>query len=144
MRLIFLDFDGVIVTRHTEYACGHAPCVQALNHIVDKTGAHVIVSSTWRHFGLVECIRYLEKWGFKGTVRAVTGRFRESRGEEIRDFLDEYDDIGIKVNSFVILDDDTDVGIFTPYLVRTDLECGLTMADAEKAIAILILEGRWP
>ena len=137
MKLIFLDFDGVLVTRHTNYHSAYTPCMEALNRIVEATGAYVIVSSTWRHFGLVACICYLDNWGFRGVVRGVTGGFRASRGEEIKEYLDEYDSMGLKVDKFVILDDDSDVGELTPYLVRTSLEDGLTMADAERAIAAL-------
>ena len=56
MKIIFLDIDGVlnvIPQGRDEYgAIFHPEFVANLKHIIDKTGAKLVISSTWRMSGL--------------------------------------------------------------------------------------------
>jgi hypothetical protein len=135
-RIIFLDFDGVLTVRETRFNTGHPNCVAALNRIIEATDADIVVSSTWRSMGIATCIGNLRRWGVRGEVVGLTphhpGGFR---GAEIQEWLDSH---GKHVASFVILDDDQDMGeTLMPKLVKTTCATGLCMEDAEKAIALL-------
>ena len=59
------------------------------------------------------------------------------RGEEIQDWLKKTE-TQIKVNSFVILDDDSDMAELMEHLVHQSAYNGLTMVDAMKAITYLM------
>ena len=159
MKVIFLDFDGVLCN-HASISAGykartapeqdpygpHADCVAALNRIVEQAGARIVVSSTWRKCRNPNASmrETLKRWGVKSEVIGVTpcleSRERElwvgvTRGTEIQRWLDTYS--RHPVESFVILDDDTDMGNLKHRLVRCDNVVGLTEADADKAIAML-------
>jgi len=120
MKLIFLDFDGVVNTRlydsklgiiryfHTEdEAVNNKNAIGFLNLLVKETGAKVVVSSTWR---LGETVETLSKWlnnsGFEGEVIGKTPRMDDyCRGDEIAEYMLRLED----VKSYVILDDDSDM-----------------------------------
>lgn len=151
MKVVFLDFDGVLCN-HESISAGykartapeqdpygaHDDCVAALNHIIEQTGAMIVVSSTWRRISKFRTAmaETLSKWSVKGTVLDITPVLNdEIRGKEIAQWLASYSRHPIE--SFVILDDDSDMGDLRHRLVRTESARGLTMADAERAIALL-------
>lgn len=154
-KIIFLDFDGVMVNhkswyvRHEGHATADPPCVEALNRIISETGAAIVVSSTWRIGARVtEMRKILSQWGVVGTVIGYTPRLQkhvglitvsQPRGSEIHAWLDEQKHYQGIIESFVILDDDGDMEPLKDRLVQTKFEVGLTMADAEKAISILAI-----
>jgi hypothetical protein len=137
VKIVFLDFDGVLVNRETLASgfpgYGHPDCVAALNLILASTRAHIVVSSTWRMDGLDAVREHLERWGVRGPVVDITPRQFTSRGREIEAWLK--DNPGIK--DFVILDDDSDMDPYMDRLVQTKFNPGLTMRDAIRAIALL-------
>jgi hypothetical protein len=140
LRVIFLDIDGVLVNqRSLAHASGmrakaDAGCVAVLNHIVARTNASIVVSSTWRMGGLHFVKKTLRLWGVSGRVIDRTPQLRSvERGEEIAAWLSDVTDI----ESFVILDDDDDMLHLSGNLVQTEFAKGLTVQDAERAIAIL-------
>lgn len=135
LKVIFLDFDGVIVTAHTRYRSGDPWCVHLLNDIVKKTGAKVVVSSSWRMGSTVsELQAELDSWGVKVDVIDKTPVDHEvQRGVEIKRWLDTRKD----VESFVILDDDTDMGELASRLVKTNPRHGLDSGDVDRAVAHL-------
>lgn len=149
MRVVFLDFDGPIIplmshrpARPLENKAWPA-CVRALNRITDSTGAKIVVSSTWRWGGEVSVVDLLKKWGVTGHVIGITPILHEQerigglvvtveRGHEIAAWLRDHD-----IESFVILDDDDDMGHLKSRLIQTPFEQGLTERDADDAIRIL-------
>lgn len=137
MRVIFLDFDGVIVTAHTRYHRGDPWCIFWLNDLIKKTEAKIVVSSMWRTGRTVEELRaLLKKWGVKAEVIDRTPFLSGStvRGAEIAHWLNSRSD----VESFVILDDDADMAELMPRLVRTDVHHGMDGDDAKKAVEMLL------
>lgn len=74
MKIIFLDFDGVMDTAYydhilskeglpscDEYGAVFDPsCVMNLKHIIDQTGADIVVSSSWKH--MMEYGGFLKMW----------------------------------------------------------------------------------
>jgi hypothetical protein len=131
------------MTRRGRHAVADPECVAALQHILNETGAAIVISSSWRFCGLEEMRLILDFWGVSGCVVGCTpdlSRKRgtlyvaECRGHEIQAWLDECTK---HVTSFVILDDDADMNGLSDMLVKTEFESGLTMADADKAVKLL-------
>lgn len=142
MKLIFLDVDGVLVNRKSIFvrSAGQATadplCVAALNRIVQETGAAIVVSSCWRIGRTVIELRELMKaWGIVGKVIGKTPLYWElERGREISKWMEDFPH---DVESFVILDDDSDMGTLIPRLVQTGFDEGLTEQAADRAITLL-------
>ena len=155
MKVVFLDFDGPIIPIMSHQpphrvsgkgAQAFPSCVEQLNRITDETGAVIVVSSTWRADGITKTRERLRDWGVRADCIDVTPHMNERdprsglwvshpRGHEIQKWLNEYDHE--KVESFVILDDDSDMAHLLPYLIQTPFETGLTEAHANRAIAML-------
>ena len=141
MKIIFLDFDGVLnfsgflEERENIHAIDPV-CVHRLNRIIDATDAQVVVSSTWRIFFNNQQLReILRDAGFKGQLIDTTIDLGGHRGDEIRHWLNNH----LGVTSFVILDDNDD-GIsdhFKDQWVETSFVTGLLKVHVEKAINIL-------
>jgi hypothetical protein len=111
VKVIFLDFDGVLVNRRSWYvrsgrtATADPPCVAALNRITDSTNAQIVVSSTWRiGMTIVELRNLLHAWGVTGAVLAKTPHmgFSVRRGSEIKAWIDMYEASRELVESFAI------------------------------------------
>ena len=158
IRVIFADFDGVLNSH--EYMRNRAPesergsvmgldrlAVARLNRLVTEAKAEVVVSSTWRHNRSTSqlCDALVER-GFEGTVRGRTPRWihgrggleaAKCRGEEYPDVAGLAPDYGLVVESFVILDDDSDMGHLADRLVKTSFEGGLLDEHVDRAIAML-------
>jgi hypothetical protein len=135
MKVIFLDFDGVIVTAHTRYHSGDMYCVHLLNRLIKETGAKIVVSSMWRTGRTVEELRtLLTEWGVEGEVIDKTPvDHGVIRGVEIDRWLAKHPE----VTSYVILDDDSDMGGLIHKLVKTHPTHGLDYADVGKAVHML-------
>ncbi len=147
-RVLFLDFDGVIV--HEGYAGEPGgeelwserdidpEAIALLDALCARAGADVVISSTWRRaFSLDELRGMLERRGFRGAVVGVTPSLHRSpegvrleRGDEIRAWLDEHPE----VVAFAILDDDDDMAQLRPFLVRTSMASGLRPEHLEPAL----------
>lgn len=147
MKVIFLDIDGVLVNRNSfklprlelvghrlSYHTADPVCIRLLNRIVAETGARIVISSVWRGIGLKRLREIFSAWLAKGEIVDVTPNIDDAiRGDEIQAWLETQSDI----HSFVIIDDDDDMGRLRHRLVETDCMIGLTDKDAEQAIAIL-------
>jgi hypothetical protein len=130
------------------------PCMDRLNRLIRTTGAVVVISSSWRLFARFQDLGpALARHGLAGRVVGETpylardARWEESqralgrdplarieRGDEIARWLSDHPE----VTSFVILDDDPDMGELAHRLVRTDPVVGLSDADVDRAIELLV------
>lgn len=113
--VIFLDFDGVLLTARTLFADGTSfskadsdPClVKVLRRCCDN-GARIVVSSTWREFGeiAIEKLKDCCLWDYVLTDWATPAirakQAMDDRPQEIADYLFRHPEI----TSYVILDDD--------------------------------------
>ena len=158
MKVIFLDFDGVlnvIPQGHDDFGgVFHPEFVENLRRVLDETGAKLVISSTWRHMGLERLNRMWKQRQYPGEIIGITPDLRWSddfegetkmvRGDEIQAYLHWYSEI----TNYVILDDDTDMlknqrmnfvqtsaNINHPDCI--DIGYGLTNECANKAIRIL-------
>ena len=150
MRVIFLDFDGVLNSREwmeKRAAQGEifsmveevdASAVANLNEIIAQTGAKVVISSSWRlAFDMAHIEGVLRKAGFKGMIISKTPRrttYPARRGNEIKQWLEERDNI----ESYVIVDDDGDMlEEQKSNFVQTSFLYGLKKEHVERAVSIL-------
>jgi len=156
MKIIFLDFDGVLnshwymLENPKEWNKAMAEenqidpeNVAILNKIVKETGAKIVISSSWRLIRTKEQLTtYLQKRGFIGEVIDMTpdGIFQNGiwhgaeRGMEIQAWLDSSKE---PVESFVILDDNSDMAHLKHKLILTGYLVGLEDIHAIKAIQML-------
>lgn len=154
MKVIFLDFDGVITTYKSQYRLDEEK-MKLIEHICNKTDAYIVISSSWRMWTLEDTIKGItdtskrsvpvpftpiervvgvtsRMYSFKGDDKKT--HFRVPRGVEIERYLDEHEDI----DKYVIFDDDSDMLLEqAPYFVKTNTEIGITEEDVKKAIEIL-------
>ena len=139
MKVIFLDFDGVVTIPDSHWKL-NPDNIKLVKKIVDETNAKIVVSSSWRH-GLDRHFEYeLERnpdnemviW-LRDNVYDITP-LGGNRGSEIKKWLDTHDDI----ENYVILDDDSDMLNYQLYhFVETNFEDGLTETEAIRAIKVL-------
>lgn len=141
MRVIFLDFDGVLncyrsFERDRSPVSLWDPNLECLARLVKHSGARVVISSSWRYFYPIEELT-MALWAY-GVDCEVLGRTvcrfgSLPRGLEIQEWLDE----NPGVEFFCILDDEGDMEHLAPYLVRTSMETGLTDTHVAQALSLL-------
>lgn len=148
IKIIFLDIDGVLnvyCEGRDEYGCTfHKHFEENLASLIKKTGAKIVVTSTWRSRGLLVMKEIWEKRSLAGEVIDITPHIDiGKRGEEIQQWMENN-----KVDRYVIIDDDTDIlESQKRNFVQTsdnpdhkdciDIGYGLTKICTEKAIIIL-------
>ena len=104
MKVIFLDFDGVMDTAyyghilgkeglpyHDEFGAVFDPnCVGYLKEIIEKTGAEIVVTSSWKSLMTYrDMLNMWEQRGLPGCVIDMTPSSSEcrNRGDEIDAWL---------------------------------------------------------
>jgi len=150
MKIVFLDFDGVLnslsdIAFNNGSTCFQAVYIGRLNAIVRASNAKVVVSSTWRaHHSLDELRELLGSSGFAGEIIGCTPVFNYERAQglsdigvircnEIKAWIDAFP---TPLTSFVILDD-LDLEPLAAYQIRTDMEVGLCDHHVDEALAVL-------
>lgn len=147
MKVIFIDIDGVMVTgshlvKSTDYE-GYEfnpNCVKNLKEILNKTGAYIVVSSTWRKGGFNRLKTIFESYGMHSRLIGQTPvNDYGIRGDEIKQYNEESSlDPSSTIEKFIILDDDDDMGELIPFLVQTSWSKGLDENAKERAIKMLL------
>lgn len=161
MKIIFLDIDGVLNCRWCKnfidgYHFVMDEKILLLKQLVDRTGAKIVLSSTWR-FGWIYMDAYtsendvfqqreirhfialrekLQEFGLEIFSRTPVSELN-FRGLEIDQWLQEWEEE--RIESFVILDD-MNGRYLRPHsncLVQTSLQTGLMQKHVEKAVKIL-------
>lgn len=150
-KVIFLDFDGVMdtmkyvlyLTKHNlpekdEFGVLFDPeCIAALKHIIDKTNAEVVISSSWKDYMDLEQLKIMwEKRHLPGIPVDTTPSISTHREEEINAWLNQCSE----PCQYVIIDDwphERFSKIHITHLISTDGFDGLTMSLANKSIHIL-------
>lgn len=139
MKVLFLDFDGVINTFHSHTkgdgdTFSKLPC-KNLNKLLSKVpDLQIVVSSAWRMHGVVRVVEILQKNGIDPTrVAGITGDEPGPRGVQIQHWLNR----NPTVTNIVIIDDDSDMEHLMNKLVKTNSFVGLTTKDVDSAVEIL-------
>ena len=162
-KVLFLDIDGVLNTgwwysqmdRNTpkdKYGYAFDPrSVANLKKILEETGAEIVISSSWKSFGLSELEDMWQERRLPGKLIGITPNSVSDemllnadldhmelfhiRGMEIKEWLDKH---GKNVSHYVIIDD---MDNFLPeqqsHFVQTDPEVGITEKGSDMAIKIL-------
>lgn len=153
-KIIFLDVDGVLNSEEDYLSASseelsRMSCevfnrpLKLLKQIIDKTGAEVVISSSWRMTlfrGTAvlynKLINKLDEFDIKPIgVTPLLPEENKQRGDEICAWLKS----NCNVTHFIILDDDSDMCEFTKTnLIQTTYEYGLREEHVEKAIKILM------
>ena len=145
MKVIFLDFDGVITIPPKWYL--QANLIKNVKKIVDATGAKIVVSSSWRSENIEKtkesiierkrrCPRNSMLYWLVDNLYDVTPwvGLGNGRGGEIQKWLNDHPE----VDNYVILDDDHDMWNSQMYhFVQTNFEDGLTEVEVKRAIKVL-------
>lgn len=158
MKLVFLDFDGVLNGCESPTARANADptlvpgsvpwCaaqldhdkVERLNTILERTGAYVVITTSWKAAESFDLLCHILRFkGLKGFILGAIehiGRDKEGvfyyRADEIEHWLDHVKG----VESYVVLDD-LDMYQLTPRHVKTETEVGLQDEHVERAIQLL-------
>jgi hypothetical protein len=170
MKVVFLDFDGVINSDpylrqvrengllqgwgfkdETDRHMLDPARIGLLNSVLDRTGANIVISSSWRNiYTQEEMTGFLRLQGLAYPERIidVTPSTRDldtakklnvplghnmHRGELIQAWLKEHPE----VTKYVSLDDDPGAGEAGTVWIETDFMVGLTPEIADKAVEIL-------
>lgn len=159
-KYIFLDLDGVIATEKSFYRLDKKK-LKLLGEILEKTGAKIVVSSSWRSYNLEATKKDLSTpnesqptpFPFVDKIVGVTVRgsnmvihpddeeeFIIPRGVEIDNWLrknieDYWDEDSYR---YVIIDDENNMLLTQKdNFIQTDYLKGLSRKDVNKAIKIL-------
>jgi len=173
-KVLFLDVDGVLrparaggfdilsldgdSTKNVDTSDFFPSAVKALRHIIERTGAKIVLSSEWRRSDAL--CNALSDVFEKNRVRAWSSKttselelessadpvraFAQRRAREISMWHQEHER---EISGWVVLDD-INLGIadesrkestkvMQPHLVQTWPLCGLTMGNAKTAVRIL-------
>jgi hypothetical protein len=153
MKLVFLDFDGVLNSHQFWFKSPpkdrgitmiDAEAVERLERLCFETQANIVISSTWRIIHKLPKLKeWLRKRGLKTPkILGVTPNLvnRKGRGDEIQRWLDV---ISVReeldIEGVVILDDDSDMLHLSPWHVKTSMSHGLLDSHVEKAKGIISL-----
>lgn len=158
-RVVFLDFDNVLNDDDTHkrdwikpgpglFVEGHVGLdrdkVERLNQLVTPD-TRFVFSTSWRKFYTDEqLLKILQDRGFKGQIHEKSPRTPlrfsyTTRGSQIREWLEDADDLGYLPESFVVLDDMPTDYIELGRHVQTESEDGLTEEKVGRAIGILAI-----
>lgn len=164
MKVIFLDIDGVLNTKwwytqmdrntpRDKYGYAFDPnAVANLQKIIDETGADIVISSSWKSFGLAELEEMWQDRALPGKLIGITPNSVSDemlltadldhmelfsiRGMEIKEWMTKH---GKRVSHYVIIDDmDNMLPEQQSHFVQTNSEVGITIDDVQKVIRILI------
>lgn len=160
MKVIFLDIDGVLNSGDNQCSYGFLKncsgsdkygdlfddrCVRYLQAIVEKTGAYIVMSSSWRHSGMLKMAQMWEDRKLPGKLIDVTPSWKhdamtggiskcyDCRGEEIQEWINS-----AKPEKYIIIDDDSDMlDEQMQYFIKTDGMIGITIDHAKRAVELL-------
>ncbi len=152
MRIVFLDIDGVLNTDRAA-RMNQDPnrldfdraALEQLKKIIVETGAEIVVTSTWRihretgGFLWTELLRNLAEVGLEDTIIDITPVLDDAlrtrdRWKEIEDWLKRQEQ---PIDSYVILDDEWEMGELNNRFIRCLSYRGITSEIAQQAIRLL-------
>lgn len=135
MKVIFLDIDGVLNTNSDREISNDK--LKLLSELVSKTGADVVLSSSWRNWWNHPKTNvpgsFITKWKnqFLDNNLSITLTTEPEcpKNLSIEKFIIQHD-----IKRFVVLDDQN---VFDKNLVQTNGDIGLTQFDCQKASQLL-------
>ena len=150
-KIIFLDIDGVVCTARSHFASGKkgimldwdATGCDLISQICEKTGAKIVISSTWRHEAhQQDLFSRLIKHGLWGHMFcdvnasgawATPWKPSASRGNEIDMWIEQNGPI----DEYVIIDDNHQFhGQQIERFIQTEPTNGISAEDFQKALGL--------
>lgn len=147
LKVIFLDFDGVITCHNSKWSL-MPDKMNMIRRICENTGAKIVISSSWRMNTLESTLAYItdsktpyvdgNPYSLSEFTIDVTPNFDHNdygRGDEILNWLDRHPE----VINYVIIDDNTFDMLPSQegHIIETSWESGIGEEDVETAIKIL-------
>lgn len=142
MKVLFLDFDGVITCVNGSYAkegMMDPPSLARLQDVARRTGCSIVVSSSWRHGRTLQDLSEIIRLPVIGKTPGDGEIFthdHDGRGACILQWLMEH---GEDVEHWAIVDDD--VFDMHPWMLSRIVQCetgiGLTAKRAEELVYML-------
>lgn len=146
MNVVFLDYDGVVNTpqwtrrKDGKWICSYGfpsdnavndvQAVQWVSEFCERYNYSIIVTSTWRSSSnYKECLRNA---GLRESIKIIGKTphlFGKSRGDEIGQWLAEHPE----VDSYLIFDDDSDMGEHIVHLVKCTSSAGFREEEFREA-----------
>jgi|ERR1035437_7729574 hypothetical protein len=135
MRIIFLDIDGVLNNGNAAgvfHESSTIPyCVEVLNYILEKSGAKIVLISSWKDafdFEVIKKLLYNRGIKPKSIVACTEKDVQKEPG--MTKFIK---DNKSKIESFVIIDNDINFinGDFEDFVIRTNTKTGITEEEIE-------------
>ena len=152
MNIIFLDVDGVLnstnklISVYNKTRKPHSgynypfdeKCLENLRILVQLTNSKLVITSTWRmdDVGLNILLNTLRIYNLDKEVIGYTPILGTKRELEIKEFLSTLDNDP----NFIILDDDSDFKELLPFLIKTNIQTGLSRNNVESAVKKLTLK----
>lgn len=153
MKIIFLDFDGVlncpedwIEMKEFGHPCNKGTDVISrqklalLKRLIEETGAKIVVSSTWRkHYSIRELRNMFVERGWEIPISTFYGMTNpdssyRKRGDDVDEFLKDHPE----VSRYVILDDQPVFHVYQKeFFVHCNQMHGMSYEDMRDAIEIL-------
>ena len=135
MKVIFLDIDGVLNTNSDKEISNDK--LKLLSELVSKTGAEIVLSSSWRNWWNHPKTNipgsFITKWKKQfldnNLSITLTTELECPKNLSIEKFIIRHD-----VKCFIVLDDEP---IDISNLVQTNGNVGLTQSDCQKAAHLL-------
>jgi len=146
-KIVFLDVDGVLHPADGSHGMFAPPCVQLLIRIIRETEADIVLSTSWRVLAQARKIllSHIAHWGLPPpigcTPQAPASQQHAPlssvcRAGEISTWLTSNRHL-VDYPRWVAIDDLDMSSQLTPHMIHTDRHLGLTVQDAEWAIARL-------
>ena len=145
MRIIFLDFDGVLNNKKYFEAQSEivfqpfAPeNVRHINTLCETYGCKIVISSEWRNFGgglnVIEMLREADiEAQVVGATPSIPGM---PRGMEIQAWLIANSNLQDVLEGWIIIDDRDDMGYIKDRLIQTNPDLGFTENDLRNAMLL--------
>lgn len=150
MKVVFLDVDGVLNSNSFAEKMLEEEgirvfyedildkrCISCLKQIVKKSGADIVLSSSWRRIpkARAKLVEQLAEYGM--SIHSDTPYTGGERGDDITAWFNRHKDLNIE--SYVILDDDSDMNVHMKHLVHTSFYgWGLETKHIRYAVDILM------
>lgn len=150
MRVIFLDVDGVLNSEMFASQMHKNEGVSIFNEdildrralanlaqIVRETDATIVLSSSWRKIPSAReaLVAQLAEYGL--VIHSDTPYTGGERGDDITAWFKRHGNLNIV--SYVILDDDSDMGVHLPHLIQTRFHgWGLERKHVKTAVELLL------
>jgi hypothetical protein len=134
MKIIFLDIDGVLTSEKSRdlsrnWKSFSPESMETLNYITGISGAKVVITSTWRiKYDQEELSKIFKSQGISADIIGCTRNLGLERGIEIDEWLKRHKG---KIESFVIIDDGSDMDMHSDRLVMTTFREGLRQRHIE-------------